>query len=96
MVSFWARTDRVSRSLTEGERERRDEARAGWADLLQQRIAISPTLDAETRERRKERARQIVYANERRERARQAAKRHVHEASMSRAPRHRLEDGGRV
>jgi hypothetical protein len=97
MVNFWARTDRVARAMTEGEREQRDEARAGWADLLATtRVAIYPQLDDETRARRAERARQIVYANERKERARQSAMRHLHPASASRAPRHRLEDGGRV
>jgi hypothetical protein len=96
MVNFWARTDRIARSLTESERERRDAARAGWADLLQQRIAIYPTIDNETRERRAERQRQITYADLRKERLRQAMKRHVHRASASRAPRHHLNGGGVV
>jgi hypothetical protein len=82
--------------MTEDERDQRDEARATWADLLATtRVAISPTLDDETRERRKERARQIVYANERKERARQAAMRHV-ATNPAYRPHHHLKGGGTV
>jgi hypothetical protein len=95
MVSYWTRTDRVSRAMTEPERERRDQAHAGWADLLQQRIAISPTIADDERARRAERARQIVYANERRERARQEAKTHVGTNHAYR-PHHHLKNGGTV
>jgi hypothetical protein len=72
--------------MTEDERERKHEARAGWADLLQQGIAIYPQLDDDERARRAERARQIVYANERKERARQAARAHVHRAGRRKHP----------
>jgi hypothetical protein len=95
MVNFWVRMNRVAPTLTESEREAQMQARAGWADLLQQRIAISPTLDDETRTRRAERARQIVYANERRERARQASRAHV-ATSQSHRPHHHLKGGGTV
>jgi hypothetical protein len=52
--------DRIATSLTEGEREAQHDARATWADLLATtRVAVSPTLDEETRERRAQRARAI-------------------------------------
>jgi hypothetical protein len=81
--------------MTEDEREAQHEARAGWADMLGQRIAISPTLDDETRERRAVRARQIVYANERKERARQASRAHV-ATTQAHRPHHHLKGGGTV
>jgi hypothetical protein len=93
MVSYWARTDRVARTLTEGERERRDEARAGWADLLQQRIAIAPTLAREKVDARRVRAKAIAYADLRKERQRQASR---HVANQAHRPHHHLRGGGTV
>jgi hypothetical protein len=42
MVSFWARTDRIATSLSEGEREQRDMSRAQWVDASS--VAVFPTL----------------------------------------------------
>jgi hypothetical protein len=94
MVSFWGRMDRISRTMTEDEREAQTQARSGWSDMLSG-IAISPTLDDETRERRAIRARQIVYANERKERARQTARAHV-AITQAHRPHHHLKGGGTV
>jgi hypothetical protein len=93
MVNFWARTERVARAMTQDEKEQRDVVRADWVDSA--RIAVAPTLDDETRERRAMRQRAVAYADLRKERQRQAMARHV-ATSKSRQAHHHLEGGGTV
>jgi hypothetical protein len=85
--------DRVARTLTIDEKEERDAARASWIDSS--RVAVFPTLDDETRERRAMRQRAIAYADLRIERQRQAMARHV-ATSKSRDAYNRLREGGIV
>jgi hypothetical protein len=92
MGNVWSRIDRLAPQMTNDERERRDAVRASWVNASQ--IAVFPTLDPDTIAARKERARQVAYA-EIRERRRQAAARRV-ALSRARDAYHRLEGGGTV
>jgi hypothetical protein len=54
--------------------------KTSWIDMS--RVAVFPTLDPDTIAARQERARQVHYADLRKERQRQAMRAHLHHASM--------------
>jgi hypothetical protein len=92
MVNVWGRIDRIAPHMSDDERERRDAVRADWIDSS--KVAVAPTLDPDTIAARKERARQVAYADARRERQQTASRQGA--TSRGRDPYHRLREGGTI